>query len=88
MKKINLEEIKEIFDKLLMCKISRENASSWALELQNSQDSELLEYTPASDEMIIWESIQYLVGVDSMDEPGVCLHNCSDIEDFRKQLLK
>ncbi|MPT33668.1 MAG: hypothetical protein E2604_00925 [Flavobacterium sp.] len=86
MKTINLSEIKEQFDNLLNNKTSREEAASWACELQDAQDSGLLEYDPLEKEVIIWNAIQFLQGVDLQDAPNEYLHNLDDLEKFRSQL--
>ena len=86
MKKVNLSEIKIIFDKLLEQKISRESASSWALELQVAEDSQELVYEPAEDEKSIWKAIDFLVGVDLKCSPNEYLHSKKDIFEFRNEL--
>lgn len=86
MRKINLLEIKKVFDDLLEIKILREDASSWAFELQNYRDLDLLEYTPSEDELKIWNAIQFLTGIDLKDSPNEYFHNYKDIKDYRLKL--
>jgi len=87
MRKIKLFEINEIFEKLLNEKISREATSNWALDIQNAQDSNLLEFFPSEDEEIIWDAILFLIGVDIKDSPDTYLYNDEDIKSY-KNLLK
>ena len=86
MKKVRLSEIKEIFEKLLDKRISREDASSWAIDLQNAEDSNLLEYEPSDKEELVWDAILFLQVVDLKDSPDTYLHNKDDIQNFHEKL--
>lgn len=79
---IRIEDIKQVLEKLLDGKMSREDASLWAFNLRQEVDDNKLIYSPEKDENILWESILFIEGIDLQNEPNVYLHNKKDIQDF------
>ncbi len=79
---IRIEDVKQVLEKLLDDKMSREGASLWAYNLRQEADDNKLIYFPEKDESILWESILFIEGVDLQNEPNVYLHNRKDIQDF------
>jgi len=79
---IRIEDIKQILEKLLDDKMSREDASLWAYNLRQEADDNKLIYSPEEDEKILWESILFIEGIDLQNEPNIYLHNRKDIQDF------
>ena len=88
MKRVSLVEVNIKIQDFLDGNLSREEVSSWALKMQNAQDLKILEYVPKEDENIIWESIQFLVGIDLKCSPNEYLHSLRDIENFRFKITK
>lgn len=84
---IKIEDIKQVFEKLLHDKISREDASLWAYKLRQEADDNKLIYSPEENENILWESILFIEGIDLQNEPNVYLHNRKDIQDFWDKIL-
>lgn len=83
--KISLNETKQAFDFLIEEKKSREEIASWASKRQVANDSDNLEFEPASEKKKIWRSITYLMGVDLKDMDGSYLHSVENFIDFRKK---
>jgi len=83
--KIALNEIKQAFDFLIEEKKSREQVASWASKRQVANDSDNLEFEPASEKKKIWRGITYLMGVDLKDMDGSYLHSVENFIDFRKK---
>jgi len=84
---IRIEDIKQVLEKLLDDKISREDASLWAYNLRIEADDNKLLYTPEQDENILWESLLFIEGIDIQNEPNVFLHNKKDIKDFFAKII-
>lgn len=78
--KINLETICGIFMSVLEGKMTREEADRWAFSMIKREEVGELAFEPPSDKEIIWDSLMYLYGIDSMDEPGQYLHTDEDIK--------
>ena len=83
--KVSLKEIQEVFNELIEEKKSREEIASWASKRQVANDSDNLEFEPASEKKKIWRSITYLMGVDLNDMDGSYLHSVENFIDFRKK---
>ena len=79
---IRIEDIKQVLEKLIDDKISREDASLWAYNLRQQADDNDLKYSPEENENILWQSILFIEGIDLQNEPNVYLHNRKDIQDF------
>ncbi len=79
---IRIEDIKQVLEKLLDDKMSREDASLWAYNLRQEADDNKLIYYPEKDENIIWESLLFIEGIDLQNEPNFYLHNKKDVQDF------
>ena len=84
--KVSLQEVKKIFNFLVMEKASREEVASWALKRQQAEDLDTLEYEPACEEDRIWETISYLTGVDLKDSDGSYLHSIDNFVEFRNEI--
>ena len=85
MKTVNIKDVEEKFNDLICEKISREEVSNWALDMQDAEDECSLEYFPKNKEDAIWEGISYLTGVDLPDLNRKYLH-CK--EDFIREKNK
>ncbi len=83
--KVSLKEIQEVFNELIEEKKSREEIASWASKRQVANDSDNLEFEPASEKKKIWRSVTYLMGVDLKDMDGSYLHSVENFIDFRKK---
>lgn len=83
--KVFLKEIQELFDELIEEKKTREEIASWVLKRQLANDSDDLEFEPASEKKKMWRSITYLMGVDLKDMDGSYLHSVENFIDFRKR---
>jgi len=83
---VSLQEISRIFDQLVTQKISREEASTWALEREKANDDHELEFDPPIEKKRIWEALKYLTGVDLLDLSGEYLHSLQNFIDFRNKL--
>lgn len=79
---LRIENVKQILEKLLNDKISREDASSWAYNIRQKVDNNKIIYYPEGNEKILWESILFIEGIDLQNEPNVYLHNSKDIQDY------
>jgi hypothetical protein len=83
---ITIKEIKDILQRLMLDEISREEASSWAYNLRNAEDSNTLRYIPKESERIIWNAILFVEGIDLQNEPGVYLHDKNDIREYLQKV--
>lgn len=79
---IRIQDIKQVLERLLESKMSREDASLWAYKLRQAADGDKLIYSPEENENILWESILFIEGIDLQNEPNVYLHNLKDIQEF------
>jgi hypothetical protein len=86
MREIHINEIKAVLNELLDKKISREDASDWALKLRESWDNKNLKFIPEEFEQIIWKSILFIEGIDLRDAPNCYLHNDQDIQRVLQKL--
>lgn len=84
--KVSINEIQEVFNELIEEKKSRAEIASWASQRQLANDSDTLEFEPASEKKKIWKSITYLMGVDLKDIDGEYLHSIEHFIDFRKKI--
>jgi hypothetical protein len=50
--------------------------------MREVEDRRGLQYEPESAEEIIWESLEFLMGIDLKDPPDAYLHNLDDVRDF------
>ncbi|QVL55049.1 MAG: hypothetical protein KFB95_06955 [Simkaniaceae bacterium] len=85
--KVSLEDIKNKFDELIDEKLTREQVSAWALEKEQANDNELLEYYPINCQPIILDGIQYLTGVDLPTTDRKYLFCKEDFIDYKNQLF-
>ncbi|QPB85430.1 hypothetical protein CWC22_020630 [Pseudoalteromonas rubra] len=74
-------ELKQIFNNLIAGELSREDADRWAYKMMQAFDNDSLEFIPSSDESKLWEGVQYLFGIDTMEEPGEYIHTIEEIEE-------
>ena len=78
---LTIDDIKEIFTRLIDGNISREEADRWAYERIQASDSDSLEFDPVSDKLFLWSAVMYLFGVDMMISPGEYMHSLEDIKE-------
>lgn len=83
---INVEMVKMITVQLLNKERSREQVAEWAFDLMKADDNNELEYEPMQDEELLWDSIDFLQGVDLKDTPNSYLHNEEDIQGFLQKI--
>lgn len=83
--KISLNEIRQAFDSLIKEKKSREELAAWAQKFQLSEDDGDLEYDPPNEEDIIWDGIEYLMGVDLKDVDGSYLHSIKSFVQYKHE---
>lgn len=84
--KVDVADIKRMLNEVLDMKISREDASNWALKLREAGDKKEIEYSPIEDERLIWDGLLFIEGIDIQDNPNSYLHNDHDIRIFLKSL--
>lgn len=84
---LRIEDIKQVLNKLLGDKLSREDASLWAYNLRKEADENRLLYSPEENENILWDSILFIEGIDLQIEPNVYLHNKQDVQDFCNKIM-
>jgi len=81
---VSANEVKEIFQQLINEKLSREEVAEWAFIRTQAYDNEQLEFFPPEEECRIWETLQYLEGVDLKENNDTYLHVDSDFfQEFR-----
>lgn len=83
---IRIADIKQVLERLLDNKLSREDASLWAYNLRQEADDNKLIYSPKENENILWESILFIEGIDLQNEPNLYLHNRNDIQEFLNKI--
>ena len=83
--KVTLNEIEQAFDLIINEKKSREDIALWAIKFQSAEDNGKLEYDPPSEEDKIWDGIQYLTGVDLLDNDRIYFHSVKNFVDFRDE---
>lgn len=76
---VSLWDVKNVFLAVLANRMSREQADRWAHSVLVASESNSLVFIPSADQETIWSGVMYLNGIDSMDSPGVYLHNEEDI---------
>ncbi|RKZ39101.1 MAG: hypothetical protein DRQ49_12515 [Gammaproteobacteria bacterium] len=82
--RVSANEVKEIFQQLINKKLSREEVAEWAYSRTQDYDNEQLEFFPPEEEGRIWETLQYLEGVDLKENNDTYLHIDSDFfQEFR-----
>ena len=77
-KNLIIEKLKEILDG----NISRDIASKWASELRLLDDQRKLEYEDNENELIIWNAIVFIEGIDLKDAATTFLHSDKDIIEY------
>jgi len=83
---VSANEVKEIFQQLIDEKLSREEVAEWAFIRTQAYDNEQLEFFPPEQEGRIWETLQYLEGVDLKENNDTYLHVKSDFfQEFREK---
>lgn len=83
---LKLDEVNELFEKLINLEITRENADRWAYKRMQALDLGELEFIPASDEQKLWDAIQYLYGIDTKVSPDEYMHPVEEIrENFEEK---
>jgi murein tripeptide amidase MpaA len=85
---LKLDEINEIFEKLIDEKITREEADRWAYMRMQAFDLGQLEFIPAANEQILWSAIQYLYGIDMKVSPTEYMHPVEEIQEAFEERWK
>lgn len=82
---VTVNDVNEIFTKLINSEITRENADCWAYEKMEAFDSKELEFQPIADHEKIWDAIQYLYGIDTKLSPKEYMHSIDEVEQAFKE---
>lgn len=77
---LTLEDIKTTFLSLIKGDISREEADRWAYIRMQAFDSGSLEFSPESEEELLWSAIQYLYGIDTKVSPDEYMNSIEEIK--------
>lgn len=64
MKKITLDDIKDIYRKILDGSLSREDAHSVAGDIMKNEECKVLIFWPENEESVIREEVEFLFGID------------------------
>lgn len=80
--KIGTRDIEQALVDILSGARSREDVASWASSMRKLEDCRGLQYDPKPAEGLIWESLEFLIGIDLKDSPDTYLHNLDDVRDF------
>lgn len=86
-KKITLESLQQILEKVINSEISREEAANWAFEHQTAFDQNNLVFDPPENENQIWEALDFLCGIDLEAAPENYLHGMNEIIDYKNKLI-
>ncbi len=78
---LTLNEVNELFIKLIEADISREDADRWAYAKMQAFDANELEFYPCSDEVKLWNAVQYLYGIVTKVSPNEYMHSLDEIKD-------
>ena len=76
--RVSTDDVATAFRDLIGGARTREEIASWASRLRAADDGEGIEYAPESAEVLIWEALEFLMGVDMKDGPDSYLHNTDD----------
>jgi hypothetical protein len=79
---ISTSEVSAAFRELINGTRSREEVASWASRIRDADDTEGLQYVPPSAEVVLWDALEFLIGVDLKDGPDSYLHNLQDIAEY------
>lgn len=85
---LKLDEVNELFQKLINSEITREDADRWAYKRMQALDSGELEFIPAADEQKLWDAIQYLYGIDTKVSPYEYMHPVEEIRETFEEKWK
>jgi len=78
---ITIVDLQNIFNNLIENKITREEADEWAFKIYSELDStSKYSFSPARNERLIIDALQYLWGIDSIDENGKYLYSIEQIK--------
>lgn len=76
---LSRSNIQKIFQDLIECRMSREDADRWAYARIRAFDADELSFHPKADEDLLWDAISYLYGIDLKVSPDEYLHSISEI---------
>ena len=85
--KLSLIDVKQVFLEVLQKNISFEEASNWAHDIIQKDESGELECYPENDVSKIFAGITYLLGVDLEESPGVYFHSLKNVRDEYNDLF-
>ena len=85
---ISLEDVKIIFQDLIVEKMTREEAHDWAISLMHLEDAGKLVYKNRNEEKRIWDAIMSLTGADTPTTDRPYLFDADDFRKWLQELLK
>lgn len=80
--RITTDEVIAAFQDLLNNTRTREDASNWASNVREADDTEGNEYIPRSAEKAIWDALEFLMGFDIKLSPNSYLYSQADLEKY------
>jgi hypothetical protein len=83
---VHIEDIERCLEDVLKNRRSREEIADWASNLCTHADLKHLKFHPHEIEEQIWNSLEFLQGIDLKDSPVSYLHNLQDIKNHLKRL--
>ncbi len=84
--KVSLDEVRKMFEVIILKKMEREDVSNWATLRMLANDDVQLEYEPKSEEEKIWNGLCYLSGIDLIrDVEGTFLYSLDDVVAYRNE---
>jgi hypothetical protein len=92
MKKITLEDVKNLYKRILDGSLSREEADRIAYEIMQNYDKRVILYFPEKDEVRIRKEINFIFGIDlpeKIDQNGKVdyLHDEAQIKERLDALI-